>query len=137
MGYYMAFRDICKQKLRKNYGKMAKNQVFKLKMPLPSKQWVVGSIPARGATFLHRKKHEAVGFASCRVSGSSYPQDCFIRQSRASFSRRTTKHCSTSAPQYEATVLPLSHEVLAPRVRRCQAYVLRILCLSSMPEIFF
>ncbi len=29
---------------------MAKNQVFKLKMPLPSKQWVVGSIPARGAT---------------------------------------------------------------------------------------
>ena len=31
---------------------MAKNQVFKLKMPLPSKQWVVGSIPARGAIYL-------------------------------------------------------------------------------------
>jgi len=46
----MAFRDICKQKLRKNYGKTAKNRVFKLKLQLPSKQWVVGSIPARGAT---------------------------------------------------------------------------------------
>jgi len=45
----MAFRDICKQKLRKNYGKTAKNRVFKLKLQLPSKQWVVGSIPARGA----------------------------------------------------------------------------------------
>jgi len=47
---YIWFHGICQLKLRKNYGKMAKNQVFKLKMPLPSKQWVVGSIPARGAT---------------------------------------------------------------------------------------
>ena len=82
MGYYMAFRDICKQKLRKNYGKTAKNRVFKLKLQLPSKQWVVASIPARGAIFFAlQKKHEAVGLASlsavasakveCRVNGAS------------------------------------------------------------------
>ena len=50
---YIWFHGICQLKLRKNYGKMAKNQVFKLKMQLPSKQWVVGSIPARGAIFLY------------------------------------------------------------------------------------
>ena len=56
----MAFRDICKQKLRKNYGKTAKNRVFKLKIQLPSKQWVVGSIPARGAIFYLKNDSNAI-----------------------------------------------------------------------------
>ena len=46
---YIWFHGICQLKLRKNYGKTAKIRVFTLKIQLPSKQWVVGSIPARGA----------------------------------------------------------------------------------------
>ena len=42
---------------------------------LPSKQWVVGSIPSRGAIFLRCKKHEAVGFA-CLSAVASAKVEC-------------------------------------------------------------
>ena len=46
------------------------------------------------------------------------------------------KHCFPFAPQNEATPLTLRHEALAPRVRIGQANILRILRLSSTPDIF-